>query len=187
MSALLFNAVTFDPLTSLYTYNYIVQNDSNSNIGDVAILVGNTVLGTYSGLQPLVPDYTAPSNWTMFGSFSGSIASAPYNESGGFYEWYGGYGADAIQPGAIGVGFSVTSRFAPTLDNGLNDYFLYGPPGGIVGYGNVVVPSGADWMPPHPSSVAAVPEPSTWLMLLIGFVALSAAGRRLTVQPAPAS
>ena len=76
MSALLFNAVTFDPLTSLYTYNYIVQKTVNSNIGDVAILVGNTVLGTYSGLQPLVPDYTAPANWTMFGSFSGSIASA---------------------------------------------------------------------------------------------------------------
>jgi PEP-CTERM motif len=135
--ALLFSSVT--EAGGLYTYNYAVENNTSSTIWNVDILVENAALGPFVG-QPIPPGYTAPSGWTMYGAVSGSIGGPPYNENGGFYEWYGP-GANAIQPGATAFGFSVVSAFAPTLDNGLNDFFLYGSEG-VVAFGNVVVPGG---------------------------------------------
>jgi hypothetical protein len=165
----LYSAVNFDAATGLYTYDYAVQNNGPGTISHVDILVGNSLLGTYLGIQPLVPSYTAPGGWTMYGSFSGSIANAPYNMSGGFYEWYSG-GTNNIQAGTTAFGFSVTTRFAPTLDNGLNDYFLYGSEG-IMAFGNIVVPGGADWMP---ALTAATPLPSS-ISLMGGILAMSMA------------
>jgi hypothetical protein len=91
-----------------------VENDSSSTIWKVDILVGNVALGTYKGLQPIPPRYTAPSGWTVYGAFSGSIADPPYNENGGFYEWYGG--SNVIQPGAEAFGKPLLSLRPETGD-----------------------------------------------------------------------
>jgi hypothetical protein len=151
--ALLYGAVNFDPTSDLYTYSYAVENDTSSTIFQVNILVGNVALGTYNNGQilNLPPSSTAPSGWpSMAAAYSGSIAGPPYNEKGVFYSWFGGYSAsctctyaNVILPGADTFGFSVTTPFAPTLDDGLNDFFLYGSEG-VVAFGNVVVPDGAD-------------------------------------------
>jgi hypothetical protein len=164
-SALLFSSVTQDA-RGLYTYSYAVQNNTLSTIWNVDVLVGNVALGTYNGLQPIPPSYTAPSGWTMYGAFSGSIADPPYNENGGFYEWYGP-GANIIQPRATAFGFSVVTSFAPTLDNGLNDFFLYGSEG-IVAFGNVVVPDGANWYIPPPPPVGTAPVPASLPLFATG-------------------
>ncbi len=167
MSAILSNQVDFDSTTSLYTYSYGIQNDTPSTIWNVDLFVGPTPQGM---IQPIPASYTAPSGWTMYGAFSGLIANSPYSMLGGFYEFYGN--GDAIQPGSPASVFSFTTSYAPTSDNGTNDFFLYGSQG-IVAYGNVVVPSGADWLMASPYIYGAVPEPSTWLLLLIGFVMLA--------------
>jgi hypothetical protein len=57
-SALLFSSVTEDA-SGLYTYSYAVQNNTLSTIWNVDVLVGNVALGTYNGLQPIPPSYTA--------------------------------------------------------------------------------------------------------------------------------
>jgi hypothetical protein len=163
-NTLLYGTDVFDPATGLYTYSYAVQNDSSSTISNVDILVGNAALGTYNG-QPIPPTYAAPSGWTMYGATSGSIANPPYNEGGGFYEWYGG--ANGIKPGTNAFGFSVTTSFAPTLANGLNDYFLYGSPGGVVAFGTVVVPNGANSL-----SVSPVPLPGAFPAFATGLGAM---------------
>jgi hypothetical protein len=151
--ALLSGTVQYDQTTGLYTYDYTVENYTSSTIWNVDVLVGNAALGTYLGEQPIPPGYSTPTGWTMYGAFSGSIASPPYNEHGGFYEWYGA--TSAIQPETSSFGFSVTTTFAPTLDDGLNDYFLYGSLG-VVGFGNVVVPDGANWVP-FPTATTPLP------------------------------
>jgi hypothetical protein len=163
-STILYGADEFDPATGLYTYSYAFQNYSSSTISEVNILVGNVALGTFNG-QPIPPSYTAPSGWTMNGAISGSIGNPPYNEVGGFYEWSGG--ANGIKPGTNAFGFSVTTSFAPTLANGLNDYFLFGSPGGVVAFGNVVVPNGANSL-----TVSPVPLPGTFTLFATGLGAM---------------
>jgi hypothetical protein len=160
-NALLFAAVEFDSTSKLYTYDYAVVNDTPSKIFQVNILVGNADLGTYSSGQilELPRGYTSPRGWpSLSTSYSGGIAGFPYDENGVFYSWFGGYKgsceciyANVIRPGADAFGFSVTTPFAPTLDEGLNDFFLYGTEG-IVAFGNVVVPDGADLYNPPPET-----------------------------------
>jgi hypothetical protein len=177
-STLLYGTDVFDPATGFYTYSYAVENNSSSTIFEVNILVGNAALGTFNGF-PIPPSHTAPSGWTMNGAVSGSIASPPYNEAGGFYQWSGG--TNLIQPGTNAFGFSVTTSFAPTLANGLNDYFLYGSPEGVVAFGNVVVPNGANSL-----TVSPVPLPGAFPLFATGLGALGLLARyrkRKTKEP----
>ena len=79
--ALLYGAVEFDSTSDLYTYSYAVENDTSSTIFQLNILVGNTVLGTFSNGQilELPPGYTSPIGWpSMRSGYSGSIAGPPY-------------------------------------------------------------------------------------------------------------
>jgi hypothetical protein len=154
----LYGSDTFDHATGLWTYDYVIQGNGPETTYDFGIMVGDAALGTYNGLQPIPPAYTAPNGWTMFGSFSGSICPQ-YGECGGFYEWY--------TPGAgvqSATGFSVTTRFAPTDDGGANNYFLYGWNGlayAVEAVGNLVVPDGADWLPmpaPAPELGSGLPS-----------------------------
>jgi hypothetical protein len=182
-NALLYGAVEFDSTTKLYTYKYAVENDTSSKIFQVNILVGDAALGTYTSGQilDLPVGYTSPKRWpSLSTSYSGAIAGPPYNEDGVFYSWFGGYRgsckcdyAHVIRPGADRFGFSVTTPFAPTLDKGLNDFFLYGTEG-VVAFGNVVVPDGAELFTPAPET----PIPATLPLFAGGLGALAMFGLR---------
>ena len=187
--ALLYGAVEFDSTSDLYTYSYAVENDTSSTIFQLNILVGNTALGTFSNGQilELPPGYTSPTGWpSMRSGYSGSIAGPPYNENGVFYSWFGGYSAsctciyaNVILPGADAFDFSVTTPFAPTLKDGLNDFFLYGR-AGVVAFGNVVVPDGADLYTPPPET----PIPATLPLFATGLGALVLFGWRRRLRDA---
>ena len=172
-NALLSDTVQFDQNTDLYTYKYTINNDSPGTIWNLDILVGNAALGTYNGEIPIAPRNTAPAGWAMSGVYSGSIAGSPYNEAGGFFQWYGSNGPNDIQPGANGITFTLITPFAPTSDDGLNDYFLYGSQG-VVAFGNTIVPDGANWIP-NPS---ATPIPGTLPLLISGLGMFGILGRR---------
>ena len=155
-------SVSFDPGTGLYTYGYVVNNLTQSTIREISILVGNAALGAPVGdIQPIPPPHSAPGGWYMHGALGPRPGCdelealldhrAPCNEKGGvygFYEFNAGPGA-SIPPGAS-ADFSVTTRFAPTTDEGLNVFSVFGEDTatgkpGFVANGSVVVPSGADW------------------------------------------
>jgi hypothetical protein len=172
-SVMLSGTVQFDDNTDLYTYKYTVNNDTAGTIWNLDILVGNTALGTYNGEIPIVPHNAGPSGWSMSGVNSGSIGGSPYNEAGGFYQWYAGNGSSEIQPGSNGIVFTVITSFAPTWDDGLNDYFLYGS-AGIAAFGNIVVPDGADWI----QAPSAAPIPGTLPLLISGLGTLGIFSRR---------
>jgi hypothetical protein len=158
------SADSFDPSTGMWTYNYTIDNPP------VLITHLDIFVGQGPGIQPIPVFSTKPDGWTMYGAFSGTICSPPYNECGGFYEFYSGYGPGSISPGGSGS-FSLVTSYAPTNDNGGNDFFLYGCQTfapytgcGVQAYGNVVVPDGADWLMYHPTT----PIPSTLPLLLTG-------------------
>ena len=191
MTALLYSSVNFDQASGLYNYNYAVQNDLNSGlIQGVDIFVGGFPVapaGMFVAGPVLPTTVSSPTGWTVFGAVSGGIAASPYNMNGGFYEWYGGSNTPAdVQPGQTLTGFSFSSAFAPTLNNGLNDFFLFSSTNGIVAFGNVEVPSGADWAfavipPPNPMPQFTPLPGSAWLMgtvLLVGILAHALMGTR---------
>jgi hypothetical protein len=185
----LFSSNTFDPTTGLWTYSYVVDNTSGgAAITEFSVLINGggfpTVPAGYNVVQPIPAPYTAPGGWIMFGAFSGAIANPPYNELGGFYEFYsGGDPGNTILPGQIVSGFSVTTPFAPTVAGGANDYFMYGcmpqTACDVQAYGNVIVPSGADWW-----IEGGVPEPSTWAMMILGFAGVGFMAYRRKSKPA---
>jgi len=185
MTSLLYSTVTFDPATTLYTYAYAVQNDGSSGpIQNVDIFVGGapkTPLGMIA-IQPIPPASTSPSGWwNMSGAVAGSIAAPPYAMNGGFYEWYSGGGTNSVQSNQTLFGFSFTTPFAPTLNQGLNDFFLYSSTQGIVAFGNVEVPSGANWFmqqiqTPNPN---ATPLPDSLPLFLTGLLVMAIIWRQI--------
>ena len=190
-AATLYSNDTFDPSTSLWTYNYIVDDTSGGAlITHVDIFVGGfpTEPQGYYAVVPIPPVYTAPSGWTMYGVFDGApglLADPPYNELGGFYQFYSNfsdYNHNGIFPGQIVSGFSVTTSYAPSVDGGGNDYILEGYEGtisganfGVQGYGNVIVPHAADWLI---GGTGPAPIPSSSILFASGLTALGLLGWR---------
>jgi hypothetical protein len=165
-STLLFSSVT-ENASGLYTYNYSVDNTAGAgNIFEVSILVSP---------QPLTPSpvsFTAPTGWSLTTPSSGSIASPPYNECCGFYQFFEGGGGSkgdplAIPVGAVVGGFSFSVYAAPSQFS-LNNYFLYGVPEGIAAYGFTLAPEISGM--PFP---AATPLPAALPLYATGLGALA--------------
>lgn len=156
----------------LWTYNYTISNNTIL-IDDFDILING---GGYYGLQPIPPPYTVPDQWIVKGAFSGSICNPPYNECGGFYQFYSQF--DPTAASATTINFSFTTPYAPSTTTN-NDFFIYGcqtfaPYTGceVQSYGNVIVPDAADWLQ-FPIIVAS-PLPSAWSVMLVGLLLMGA-------------
>jgi hypothetical protein len=156
--AILISDVSFNGGTGLYTYSYTIDNTLGSSaIWELAVMVGQPLGGPPTTPSPSFPVVTSPVGWTLGVAYSGSIANPPYNEIGSFFDWDGF--TSPVQVGSTLSGFSITTYLAPSISPQKN-FFLNGN-SGIVLYGQIAAP------------LAPVPEPSTWAMMLLGFLGLS--------------
>jgi hypothetical protein len=157
-AATLSSSDSFDPTNGLWTYNYTVDNTGGSTaISEVDILINGGGFpvappGYYSVASPIAVPYTAPTGWGMVGSTCGpECYGGLYSFSTGPYNWMAPGYTHSILPGDTAT-FSLKTTFAPTNADGANDYFLGGNSllpyslFSLQAYGNVIVPSGADWV-----------------------------------------
>jgi hypothetical protein len=156
-------SVSFDSLTNLYTYSYVLD-DSNSStpIAELSVLIDS------AGFPRDPVSHTTPPGWNFDLAFSGSIAGPPYNESGSFWQWGGG-------PVAVGDtldGFSFTTPVEPTTSD-KNNYFLFYSD--VHEFGHIVAP---DFSPNYVPPLSPVPEPGSGAMLALGALTLVGLKRR---------
>ena len=158
-------SVSFNPMTNLYTYSYLLDNSSGpAPITDFAILIDSTrdSFPIDPSLTPIA--HTEPPGWSFVLSVSGTSAFPPLNESGTFYEWNNFIG---VPVGNVLSGFSFTTDRGPT-PNANNNFLVFstsfsgGPPSnmGIVEFGHIVGPD------------FGVPEPSSFALLSAGVLGL---------------
>jgi hypothetical protein len=156
-AAILDGGVSFDAVSGLYTYSYVIDNRSGpADITDLSVLIN-----TESANFTLFPDaHTEPDGSNFHVAVSGGSANPPLNEFGTFWEW------ECYAPvGSETAGFSFTTA-VPPAQTSENNYFIFasryygGVNGdGIVEYGHVVGPMN-------------VPEPGTWGVAAGGLVVL---------------
>ena len=161
--SILSGTVSFNTITNLYTYNYVVDNRSGTvPVNEVSILINSS-----EGIESLIPfSHTDPSGWGFHTAISGTSALPPLDEFGAFWGWFS---SEGVPVGSILGGFTFTTDSGPVSSLN-NNYFLYstslalsggGPPNqpGVVEYGHIVAPN-------------VVPEPSTFVLLGIGALGL---------------
>lgn len=153
---------TGDALSTLFQRlaDFDVDPDSNETVFDP---YGNTVENTYVGFF----DASVYSPWDPFGCYAAGC-SIDYDAGAGF----------RFDLGSLGAGQSLSVRYF---------YGIGGDPGALaaqmnaLGVTNMLVATGADRTLSAAMGVigpAAVPEPATWAMMLVGFFGLGAMLRR---------
>jgi hypothetical protein len=159
--AFLSGSVTINPGPLVtYTYSYTIDNtNGTAPIADFAVLTAFPSETDFLVVPPSAPlSFTSPAGWDFEESAGGTPSDPLF---GGFYEWHtsvqGLSRIEGVQVGAILGGFSVTVH-APPFEFSQYNYFLTGSP---ELYGNVVAPD-----------MSAVPEPTTWAMMLLGFAGI---------------
>lgn len=157
----------FDPS---YATGY-VDSDYDWQAGDTSgDQFGDAVDFSNSALLPVpktIELVDTPTYGTVFETFT-ALATLAFTPAGEFYQLVGPTGwldVDIVYPGHGISSFSFV------------DYGVTAPP--PVDPPSCVLNCGGD---PPPVVIPGAPEPATWLMLLIGFAALTWAGRKRMVR-----
>jgi len=132
-------------------------------------------------------------DWIAYGTVNGTTYAVPI--SGSVHDTYGGgFGFVVLTYSGLGtfqIDPSLFNTFVgvPGVDKILvSNNVLAGTPPSVSG-----VPAGSFWKPDEYQTTmsykltyfySAVPEPSTWAMMLIGFAGIGLAMRRRTLRPA---
>jgi hypothetical protein len=154
-------------------HNSVASDGTGDSLGDLINFSTPPIAPTDEVVTLITPNYgVVTAEFTTLVSFDITPAGEFFTLGGNF----NGDGYGTLSVNLVNAGFGISSfglfgNFAYTASSPVD-------PIGLPGGGAPVDPIGTPGGDPPGGAVSAVPEPSTWAMLLLGFAGLGFAGYR---------
>jgi hypothetical protein len=158
-------------------HNSVASDGTGDSLGDLINFSTPPIAPTYEVVTLNTPNFgVVTAEFTSLVSFDVTPAGEFFTLGGNFDgTGYGTLSVNLVNPGFGISSFGIFGNFTYTASSPVD-------PIGLPGGGAPVDPIGTPGGDP-PGGASAVPEPSTWAMLLLGFAGLGYAGFRRSKGP----
>jgi len=152
-SPIVSGSVSFDSITHLYTYSYVLDYSGPERITEWGVLINS-----FDWIPSLVPSaFTSPAGWNFVANAVGYVPP-PADFGGTFWDWV------PLEKASSSGDFSFTTSQAPTPFIANNNYFVFSGQT-LTEYGHVVAPDFLISVPP-----VVTPEPPSIMLLASGLL-----------------